>query len=214
MNKRIVAISCQMFNAADGPRFSVWKQAYGLRMTFDNEWPIETILMVPPYYISLVTSSDVLEETKTRAGASWFPGDGNLENIKKAQGYWILTYPTEDIGRILKANLGSLLYLPTVDDLNQVKGLPDADPSNLIVAIQTPVPTQLEETRALISELRMKLAEKGFAPDLMLLLSFGLDNSLAAELASLPEAEGILLLDLFPGEFADFAPRFLPVRQW
>ena len=199
-------MTCEMVHSCDGPSFCAYKQAYGLEMTFDDEWPFETIFMAPPYLLSSVTESVDLESANAVAGASAVPGDRNFSRIADLNAKWVMAWPTDPISQILESDLGCILYLQSPDELDTITLPPTANRSNFIVALQTSSITTDDDATSSLALARKSAGEH----DLRFVLCVCTENTKhAASLATNPDSDGTLFINAFPGDIAAFVNEHL-----
>lgn len=202
---RILAMTCEMTHSCDGPLFCAYKQAYGLEMTFDDEWPFETIFMAPPYLLESVSESVDLDDANALLGASAVPGDRNFARIADLSAKWVMAWPTDPIAELLESGLGCILYLQSHDDLQKFDFPSAVNRSNFIVAIQTTSVTTPDTATASLEFARKILGDL----DIRIALCVCTENSDAAALALNPVSDGTVFLNVFPGEIAEFVNEHL-----
>ncbi len=93
-----------MFNAIDGPQYCVYTEAYGMEMSA-TDWPLNVLIMAPPHLISSMTDAADVISAGLIPGASYTPGDGNYQQIRKYKGKWVLARATDDVQKIIDENL-------------------------------------------------------------------------------------------------------------
>lgn len=198
-------MTCEMTHACDGPLFCAYKQAYGLEMTFDDEWPFETIFMAPPYLLESVSESVDLDDANALLGASAVPGDRNFARLVDLNAKWVMAWPTDPVAKLLESGLGCILYLQSHDDLNEFDFPPSASRSNFVVAIQTTSITTADTATASLESARKIIGDR----DIRIALCVCTENSDAAVLATNPISDGTVFLNVFPGEIAEFVNEHL-----
>lgn len=187
-----IAFTIGMFNAIDGPAYCVYTQAYGLEMTMDDEWPVNTIIMAPPHLVSAMTDSADVASMGAIPGASYTPGNGDYQQIVDSDGRWVLALPSDDTSRILAANLGVLLVIEGVGDLDALPS--DVDASNFIVAFQINSITEPKDAQKTALAIRSRLA-KSKAASAQILVSASFEHENMLDYGRLEEVSGLLLLD-------------------
>ena len=163
-------------------------------MTMDDEWPVNTIIMAPPHLVSAMTRSADVTSMGAIAGASYVPGDGDLRQVSENDGRWVLARVTDDIPRILAADLGVLLYVETHDDLGFVLKNDQLDETNFIVAFQITSTATLESAKQAAAAIRGQLVGRKTASS-QILVSGSFDHKNLTQYASIPNVNGLLLLD-------------------
>ena len=198
-------MTCEMTHACDGPQFCAYQQAYGLEMTFDDEWPFETIFMAPPYLLHSVNESVVLDDANATLGASAVPGDRNFQRISDANAKWVMAWQTDPIDEVLDHGLGCMLYLQSNDDLQKFDFPNAANRSNFIVALQTTSITTSDSATALLESARKIIGDL----DVRIALCVCTENRDAPAMAANPISDGTVFLNVFPGEIAEFVNEHL-----
>ena len=198
-------MTCEMTHACDGPQFCAYKQAYGLEMTFDDEWPFETIFMAPPYLLESVNESVDLDDANAALGASAVPGDRNFARIVGLNGRWVMAWPTDPVADLLESGLGCILYLQSTDDLQKLDFPATANRSNFVLAIQTTSITTAESATTLLESTRKIIGDRTFR----IILCVCTENNDAPAMATNPNSDGTLFLNVFPGEIAEFVNEHL-----
>ena len=86
-----VAYSIGIQDDAEDPDQLVYSDAYGLEMNIDDEWDIDTVILVPPEFVGVVTGDTGVTSMGTvYAGASQLKSIDCLQEILDAEGKWIL----------------------------------------------------------------------------------------------------------------------------
>jgi len=202
---RILAMTCEMTHACDGPQFCAYKQAYGLEMTFDDEWPFETIFMAPPYLLESVSESVDLDDANATLGASAVPGDRNFARIAGLNGRWVMAWPTDPVVELLESGLGCILYLQSTNQLRKFDFPETANGLNFIIAIQTTSITTSESATTLLETGREIIGDL----NVRIVLCVCTENGDAPAMATNPISDGTLFLNVFPGEIAEFVNEHL-----
>ena len=80
----------------DRPWESVCSHAYGLEMSIDGDWPIDTVLLAPPNAIASITQDTGVTSMGTvYGGAAFMPPDGDLTSIVAEGAKWLLLDATQ-----------------------------------------------------------------------------------------------------------------------
>ena len=189
-----VAFTIGMFNAIDGPSYCVYTQAYGLEMTIDDEWPINTIIMSPPHLVSEMTRAADVMSMGAIAGASYTPGDGDFHQIRDNDGRWVLARPTDNLFQIVAADLGVLLLIENIEELEPPIVTDIFHDQNLIVAFPINSVSTIETAEAMATEIKSSLNRRKMG-SVQVLVSGSFDHKNLLEFARLPNVNGLLLLD-------------------
>lgn len=179
----------------EGPRYCIYTDAYGLEMTIDDEWEVDTILMAAPDLVDVITNETGATEMGTvYAGASQSPADGNFQSVVEAAGTWILLSPDDDIAGAFAAGLKVILNLQPEQDLTAALSGTAVTSENLIVAVQPPSLPTSEEAQTLLAPFR-EACDNLNCPDTRILLAAGIDGSEVLKYLAMDAVDGILLQD-------------------
>ncbi len=109
----IVAYTVEVPDDPKDRKHQVYTDAYGLEMTIDDEWPIDTIVLVPADLVSVIKKeTGLLTNGTVYAGASSLPANTQPSAIKKAGGTWQLIDATAPkAGAFARAALDAKLNL-------------------------------------------------------------------------------------------------------
>lgn len=205
LNYPTVAFTLAMVNTSDGPWYCVYRQGYGLEMMMDDEWPINTIVMVPPHLVDVLTRSAKIQSAGAIAGASYTPGDGDFRQILDNKGRWVLTRRSDDVSKIVASGLGILFYVEGDDHLADVDTLLANDgltETNVMIAFQSRSTSTLETISKSAIAIHSKLVGRNIGRA-HLLVSASIDNEELIKYLSLPKVSGLLLLDVAFGNVID-----------
>lgn len=191
-NKSTIAFTIGMFNAIDGPAYCVYTQAYGMQMSV-SEWPLNILMMAPPHLVSCMTKDADIVSAGLIPGASYTPGDGNYDQIRKNKGKWVLARPTDDVQRIVAEKLGVLLLFEKANEVKMISEVEGFTSDNLIVALQTNSVSTVESIKKVVSSIRKKMPSH--CSDAKILVSGSFECSNLIEYSSIDGVSGLLLLD-------------------
>jgi len=105
-------------NPDEGPEYGVYTDAYGLEMTIDDEWPVDTILLVPPELAHVPFEETGVTEMGVQCGASSAPADGNFSGLARGdEACWVLLSETDDVASAAAAGLSILLCVTNTSDV-------------------------------------------------------------------------------------------------
>ncbi len=86
-----VAFTIEIQAEVEDPEHFVYSNAYGLEMNIDDEWAIDTVILVPPQFVGVVTGDTGVTSMGTvYAGASQLKSIDRLQEILDAGGKWVL----------------------------------------------------------------------------------------------------------------------------
>jgi hypothetical protein len=188
-----------MYNNADGPGYCVGTEAYGLEMTIDDEWPVDTVILCPPRYVAGM--SDV-KSMGVHIGASHFPGNQDLRALRNAGATWILAYPEDPIKKAASEGLSILLVIESIDGVPDYLGLLPEDSNRFAIALQTnglETPAKFEKKA---STIRKQLDSKGLGEARILACGwFDLDRF--RQFFAKKNVDGVLMLDADSGNMIE-----------
>lgn len=187
-----IAFTIGLFNSKDAA-YAVYCEAYGLEMTIDDDWPVNTIIMSPPDQISVMTRRANVTSMGVIAGVSSVPADGNFQQIRDCGGTWVLARPSDELSSILANGLGVLLFVSGATDLAPVLSNHSFKEANLIVAFETVGATALG-VLGTAAQIRDQLNSRNLAAAQVLARSTPGDVNLLEYLA-MPDVNGLLLLE-------------------
>ena len=177
----------------EGPRYCIYTDAYGLEMTIDDEWEVDTILMAAPELVDVITQETGATEMGTvYAGASHAPSDGNFQSVVDAEGKWILLSPDDNIAGALAVGLNVILSIQPEQNLSSVLGGVPVTSENLIVAVEPTAVTTPGETQTLLAPIREACHNLNCA-DARVLLAAAIDHSEVLAYLAIDEVDGFLL---------------------
>lgn len=206
LDRPTVAFTIGMFNAIDGPSYCVYTQAYGLEMTIDDEWEVNTIIMAPPHLMASMTEQADIASMGVIPGASYTPGNGDYLQIVAHGGRWVLARPADNISQILSANLGVLLLIEGVEELDAVLSNKHLEPTNFIVAFPINSVSTVKSAQATAAAIRTRL-KKSSAKRAQILVSACFEHKKLPDYASLRNVSGLLMLDASYEQVVDLLPK-------
>ncbi len=163
-------------------------------MTIDDEWPIDTILLVPPELAQVPFEETGVTEMGVQCGASSAPADGNLAGLARDDELcWVLLTETDDVPAAAKAGLRILLSVSRDSDLAGLLAGVNIEDGKLAVAVSSA--EAADSTRTALDASGHEAAR--------VLLTENIDPSQAAELIAQPNVDGILLTDSTYGVIVD-----------
>ncbi len=200
MSRRpLISYSVHMYNNADGPGYCIGTEAYGLEMTIDDEWPVDTVILCPPRYVGGM--SDV-RSMGVQTGASYYPGNQDLRAIKSSGANWILVYPEDPIKKATSKGLSILLVIESIQDAHDCLDLLPDDPQKFAIAIQTDgleTPAKFE-TKA--STVRKMLSARGLG-DARILAAGWFDLDRFQKFFSKKNVDGVFMPDAESGNMIE-----------
>jgi hypothetical protein len=192
----LIAFSVHMYDNADGPGYCVGTEAYGLEMTIDDEWPVDTVILAPPRYVA--DMADV-RSMGVQTGASYFPGNQDLQAIVSAGGSWLLVYPEDPINLVEPSGLSILLMLDSPKDIDKV--LPDLTTTadRLSIAFYTDGLETPSKAQKKAASTRKKLESRGLG-NVRILASGSFDIERFRKFFAMEDIDGVLVLNGESGE--------------
>ncbi len=118
----------------------IYSDVYGLEMTIDNEWPIETVIVVPPDLVNNIPGMVNIEEMGVSLGATAPPADGNLKTLVADSAKWLMIQSDfPDIQSNIKSALNAglnIIFCVTKDGeiTNSLKGLKKLTVDRIVIA--------------------------------------------------------------------------------
>ncbi len=183
----------------DQPWESVYSHAYGLEMTIDSDWPIDTVLLAPPNSIGTITQdTEVTSMGTVYGGAAFMPADGDLTSIVAEGAKWLLLDATR---MHLPANLraawiAALNVILIVEAPHQVAeaicGAGKAASERLAVALAAPSNHSPQWARKIAGETRDELRGLRMAES-RILIAANLPKDNLMDYLSLGDVDGVLL---------------------
>ncbi|WP_372720651.1 hypothetical protein [Novipirellula sp.] len=155
-NRKTLAFTVALFNAKDGPSYSVYTQAYGMEMSV-ADWPLNILIMAPPHLVSAMTDAADIQSAGMIPGASYTPGDGDYEQIRSYGGKWVLARPSDDVARIVAEGLGIVLTIEKASEMKVIADLEGIDSANLMIAYQINSISTVESAQKECSKIRKRL---------------------------------------------------------
>lgn len=195
----LVAYTIALHENPNGPAYRVQCDAYGLEMTIDDEWPIDTVLLTEPELMEAITdNSDVASTDNVAIGASSPPADGNFAQIKRQQGKWILLDAAAKETRnhvvaALKAKLNVLLRVTSPDVLSPALAQIDKPiAARFAFAWQPAGGCTPEEAQRSASAVRAQLKELNLDKS-RVVVAASIDAQRIMDYVSRPDIDGILV---------------------
>ncbi len=188
------------------PEYAVYTDAYGLEMTIDDEWPIDTVILTPPELVYVVTEQiDVTSMGTVFAGASSAPPDGKLAKVKGDGGKWLLLDARESdvsahVSSALKVKLNLILSVSNPEQISHaVKDAGKLNAKQLVVAFRPQRELPPEKAQELAAEMRSELRTLGCEKS-RVVVAQKLDKSNVMEYVNQPDIDGVLLYESSFGE--------------
>jgi hypothetical protein len=173
----------------EGPVSSVYSEAYGLEMTVDSDWPVDTVILCPPRFVAVmadVTSMGV------KTGASYFPGNQDLQKILDEQGTWLLCYPEDPIARATQTSINILLEIDSQKQLKDLLPLLPSDPHRLAIAFVTSGIDKPSKAQSTASNIR-SLLDKHNLGETRILASGVFDLNRFRKFIAKPDIDGVFI---------------------
>jgi hypothetical protein len=176
---------------------NIQSDAYGLEMNIDDEWPIDTVIFVPPDQITEATrNTSVTTMGTVSVGASEMPTVNELKRIKKSGGTWVLfnanhTSASANLAAALDAGLKVMLL--ATDGAGARIALADTtiNTANLVIAFRPGKARSPEGAQAIAARIRAVLKEKGASTSRIVLAAPIRKEEIMAYLTK-PDIDGVL----------------------
>lgn len=194
----------------EGPRYGVYCDAYGLEMTIDDEFPVDTILLVPDEFIDVITDeTDLTSMGTVFGGASSIPKDADgslkLSNLVPPKTNWLLIDCTTSAAARLKADFDAALaaginVICRISDADQVdillSGCDPAKVDQLNFAIQSGSQDTAAKARLACTEVRVAVARHQFlSQKVRVIISAETTETKLLDYVLQPDIDGVLILD-------------------
>jgi hypothetical protein len=187
---------------ADGdPAQDAYSNAYGLEMTIDDEWPIDTVLLVDPSLVHVVTEDTGVTSMGTVfAGIRSIPADGDLKEVKAAGAQWALLDASEpQVGESIRAVLGEklsvILIVSAPDQIQPILGkFAKVTAKQLVIAFRPKGKGSAEKSQIAASAIRKELQLLN-CKNARVVIAGGLTKDNILEYLAQPDIDGALLED-------------------
>lgn len=181
-------------NPDEGPEYGVYTDAYGLEMTIDDEWPVDTILLVPPKLAHVPYEETGVTEMGVQCGASSAPADGNFSGLARDnEAFWVLLHETDDVASAAAAGLSILICVTNVSDVALLLAEGKIETGKLAVAVNSA--EAAASVRAVL--------DVGDHNASRVLLAENVSPGAAVGLIETPHVDGLLLTDSTYGIVVD-----------
>ena len=184
----------------DPPWQSVYSHAYGLEMTIDSDWPIDTVLLAPPELVGSITQdTDVTSMGTVYGGASFMPEDRDPSQIVADGARWLLlegtTSPPDDVRAALLAGLNVILAVAAPHQIEQALGAAGrVAPERIAIAVSAPSKYSPEWAHEIAGTVRKALRSRGLGES-RILIAANLTKDNLMDYLCLADVDGVLLSD-------------------
>lgn len=202
-----IAYSICMQNACDGPWYCAYYEAYGLEMSMDDEWPINTIVAAPPYLTASITKTADVLSMGALAAASYPPPNGDYKSLRDNCVSWVFASTPDDVESIIQNGLNVLVCMESLDHLRRILQFKGLTCENAIFAFQITSVTTVENAASLASQVASRLADCGLS-GAQILVSGSFAHKNLLEYADLPFVNGLLLLDASFAQIIELLTQF------
>jgi hypothetical protein len=138
----LVAYAIDLPESEEERNQAVYSDAYGLEMTIDDEWPVDTVLLTAPELVGVITGNTGATSMGTvYAGAVELPAEGTFKTLKADGGTWqLLDGQRKEAGQLLhsalKARLHVILRISDPRKLATVlKGVNKSSAAQIVIAV-------------------------------------------------------------------------------
>lgn len=181
-------------NPDEGPQYGVYTDAYGLEMTIDDEWPVDTVLLVPPKLAHVPFEETGVTEMGVQCGASSAPADGNFSGLARDDDpCWVLLGETDNVAAAAAAGLSILLCVSDASSLVSLLDQVNIESGKIAVAVNS---VEAAVSARTILDASGKNASR-------VLLAENASPGTALELIENPDVDGLLLTDSTYGIVVD-----------
>ena len=210
-----VAFTIEIPAEVEDPEHFVYSNAYGLEMNIDDEWAVDTVILVPPALVRVVTGDTGVTSMGTvYAGASQMTSPDRFPEILDAGGKWVLL--SGDDSR-LTANFSAALHaglnviLSTGQQLNTSifgKKLPaNLQSDRLVVAFKPDGKCSPTQAQKIAAGIRSEL-ETIKCSDSRVILAASVDQPKVPDYMKKSDIDGFFLLD---GDFGAALDVLIPL---
>ncbi|HJT33076.1 MAG TPA: hypothetical protein VJ783_13625 [Pirellulales bacterium] len=180
------------------PGQSVYSFAYGLEMSMDSEWPIDTVLLTSPDLIDTITvGTGVTSMGSVYGGALRMPADGSPTSLINAGAKWLLV-DTSDSNRAanlrmaLDAGLSVILAVETPQDAaHMLEGIEKSAGDQVAISFKVHSRCSPESAQRIASAIRETLPHQCIE-DSRIVIEANLDKKNVMDYVSQPDVDGVV----------------------
>ena len=184
---------------SEDPGQEVYSDAYGLEMSYDDEWPVETVFFVPPHHVSVVTEQTGLRSEGVQVGAQGIPMEGTLRSLAESGATWVLLFANESSAAAhlydaVSAGLGVVLVAAEANGLAELVGqVPEVSSHRLVVALHPHDPATPAQAQNFAAAARTQLAAAGHG-DCRVVFTIAPTETAATNYTAQSDIDGLLVL--------------------
>lgn len=200
----IVAYSIALPDEGDARSHAVYSDAYGLEMTIDDEFPVDTVILTLPELVSVITGSTGATSMGTVfAGALQPPADGNFSRLAADGATWVIVNAARaNAARLVKSALNADLHvILQTSHFEQVPkmlaGLKIPSVNRIVVALSGREPADPASGQRHASAVRNELRPLGMEQT-RIIVEAPVDEQSAMEYLAQPDIDGLLVM---PSDF-------------
>jgi hypothetical protein len=202
-HRPVVAYAIKLPDDDDARHQAVYCDAYGLEMTIDDEWPIDTIVLTLPELVTVITETTSATSMGTvYAGASQPPVSGDLSSLAADGAKWLMLVAGADdaaslVRSALATDLRVILRITHSEQLLKVlEGVtPSAERIVIAISVHNPANPAGEQRQA--NAVRSQLRAIGMEQT-RIIVEAPVDEQSAMDYFAQSDIDGVLVL---PGDF-------------
>lgn len=196
----VVAYSIALPENADARFRAVYGDAYGLEMTIDDEFPIDTVILTLPELVSVITGSTGATSMGTVfAGALQPPANGDFPSLAADGATWVmvnaaLANAAQLVKSALNADLHVILQTSHSEQVPKVlAGLKIPSVDRIVVALSGREPADPVSGQRHASAVRNELRALGMEQT-RIIVEAPVDEQSAMEYLAQPDIDGLLVM--------------------
>ncbi|WP_146403057.1 hypothetical protein [Planctomycetes bacterium CA13] len=163
----LVVFSIAGVETSDDPGQIVYDNAYGLEMQLDNEWYVDTVMLVVPEYVDVIANrTGLLNEEAAFAGTTSVPKAGAFQEWPEGKIAWVELDSLTGLASILKQRHHAILRINASEDISAylsplAKKDVGANPENMTFAIEVADGTDVDAGQKRANIVRQELRKVG-----------------------------------------------------
>jgi hypothetical protein len=199
----VVAYAINLPDGDDARHQAVYCDAYGLEMTIDDEWPIDTIVLTLPDLVTVITETTGATSMGTvYAGALHPPASGDLSSLAADGAKWLMLdagagNAASLVKSALAADLRVIVRISHTEQIPQVLDGVTPSAERIVMAIPVRQPANPANEQRQASAVREQLRALGMEQT-RIIVEAPVDEQSALDYFTQPDIDGVLVL---PGDF-------------
>jgi len=175
------------------PAAAVSADAYGLEMNIDDEWPIDTVVLVGAEHLRSIANGDLTKRGTVHVGAA----NGDFKSVRGSGGKWVLLdarSPDLSIVEAMRAGLNVVLLLDGPEQLSQAVAVVRKLPHKRIVfAVRLAHGTSPQTAQQAAQAVRTALGKFRLAKSRVVIVPPDDETSVDYAYVSQPDVDGAFL---------------------